>query len=189
MAKKPDEKQDEVSEPEKTENLTRRAFLKVMMGFSVVLSAIPFAPMVRFFIAKAKVFDITRKKIANKNDLSEGSTMIFFYPGEEDFHRSFLTHLSHEDLIEAEANGTGEFIVDGFVAYNTVCTHLQCPIALPDDDVFICPCHGALFSIVDGTVLGGPAPRPVPIIRLEIDDATGDIYATEIIGKIGYGRE
>jgi Rieske Fe-S protein len=81
------------------------------------------------------------------------------------------------------------YINNRFVAFNSVCTHLSCVIELPNNDTSVCPCHGAIFSVVDGTVLGGPAPRPLPAIKLEIDQVSGDIYATELIGKIGYGRE
>lgn len=154
-----------------------------------MLSIIPFTPMVEFFLAKPQNVNSSKKKIANKRDLPEGSTMVFFFPGEEDKHRSFLTHLSQEYQREAKEEGIDQYIVDGFVAFNTVCPHLECPIELPDDDVFICPCHGGFFSLIDGTVLGGPSPRPLPAIKLEIDEGTGDIYAVELIGEIGYGRE
>ena len=168
------------------DNLSRRAFLKLLMGFSVVVSALPLTPIARFFFATQRDINSSRKKIANVNDLPEGNTMVFFFPGEEESHRSFLTHLSSE--YEAEAAGY-QYANNGFVAYNTVCPHLQCPIELPDDDVFICPCHGGFFSVVNGTVLGGPAPRALPAIRLEIDEESGDIYAAELIGRIGYGRD
>jgi arsenite oxidase small subunit len=189
MAKNPEEIQGKEIESDTTGDLSRRTFIKMLMGFSAVLSTIPFAPLVNFFIAPPIQEKKGLKKIANKKDLPEGSSMVFFYPGEEDFHRSFLTHLSAEYRAEAEEEGTGQNIVEGFVAYNTVCPHLQCPLEFPDDDVFICPCHGGFFSIIDGTVLGGPAPRALPAIRLEIDQSSGDIYAAEVIGKIGYGRD
>jgi len=189
MTKRPDDTQGDISEAESAGELSRRTFLKALMGFSAVISTLTFAPLVNFFVPPPVEENKDRKKIANKNDLPEGSTIIFFYPGEEASHRNFLTHLSTEYIEEAAQEGTGQFIVDGFVAYNTVCPHLQCPIELPDDDVFICPCHGGFFSIIDGTVSGGPAPRALPAIGLEIDGATGDIYATEVIGKIGYGRD
>jgi len=170
------------------DKLSRRAFLQLLMGFSIVVSALPLTPIVRYFFATPGETNLQRKKIANVNDVPDGSTMVFLYPGEEDSHRSFLTHLSSEYQEQAAKTGY-PYINNGFVAFNTVCTHLQCPINLPDDDAFICPCHGAFFSVVDGTVLGGPAPRPLPAIKLEIDEDTGDIYAAELIGKIGYGRE
>ncbi len=189
MTKRPDVIQGETVETETTGDLTRRTFLKMLMGVSAVLSTLTFAPLANFFIPPPVKDNKDRKKIGNTKDLPEGSTMIFFYPGEDSSHRSFLTHLSAEYLEEAQEEGTGQFITDGFVAFNSVCPHLQCPIELPDDDVFICPCHGGFFSVIDGTILGGPSPRPLPAIRLEIDKASGDIYAAEIIGKIGYGRD
>ncbi len=189
MTKRPDEIQGEPIETETAGDLSRRTFLKMLMGVSAVMSTLTFAPLANFFIAPPIKENKDRKKIGNTNELQEGSTMIFFYPGEDSSDRSFLTHLSAEYLEEAQEEGTGQFIVDGFVAFNTVCPHLQCPIEIPEDDVFICPCHGGFFSIIDGTVLGGPSPRPLPAIRLEIDKASGDIYAVELIGKIGYGRD
>jgi Rieske Fe-S protein len=189
MTERKIEKSDSIQEEGSPEDLSRRGFLKFLMGISFVLSLIPFTPMVEFFFAKSQENNPSRKKIANKKDLPEGSTIIFFFPGEEDKDRSFLTHLSQEYQQEAKEEGTDQFITDGFVAFNTVCPHLECPIELPDDDVFICPCHGGFFSIIDGTVLGGPVPRPLPAIKLEIDEGTGDIYAVELIGEIGYGRE
>jgi len=189
MTKRPDEIQGEISDAETAGDLSRRTFLKMLMGVSAVMSTLTFAPLANFFIAPPIKENKDRKKIGNTNELQEGSTMIFFYPGEDSSDRSFLTHLSAEYLEKAQEEGTGQFIVDGFVAFNTVCPHLQCPIEIPEDDVFICPCHGGFFSIIDGTVLGGPSPRPLPAIRLEIDKASGDIYAAELIGKIGYGRD
>ncbi len=184
------EKADEVIKEETgaAGSLSRRAFLKLLMGFSIVVSALPLTPIAKYFFAIPMENNSNRKKIANMKDIPEGSTMVFLYPGEEDSHRSFLIHLSEE--YQAEAANTGyPYVNKGFVAFNTVCTHLQCPIEFPDDDACICPCHGAFFSVVDGTVLGGPAPRPLPAVRLEIDESNGDIYAAELIGKIGYGRE
>lgn len=180
--------EEKISETGTGDNLSRRAFLKLLMGFSVVVSALPFTPIAKFFFASPMENNPNRKKIANINEVPEGGTKVFLYPGEEDSHRSFLVHLSSEYQAEAAEIGY-QYINQGFVAFNTVCTHLQCPIEFPEDDAYICPCHGGFFSVVDGTVLGGPAPRPLPAIRLEIDEASGDIYAAELIGKIGYGRE
>jgi Rieske Fe-S protein len=172
----------------KKNGLTRRLFLKFLMGTSFIIALIPFTTMVEFFYANPRPQQSSRKKIANTRDLPEGSTMVFFFPEEDGSHRSFLTHLSSEDQKRAEAEGNGEFITEGFVAFNTVCPHLQCTIELPEDGEYICPCHGGVFNILDGTVLGGPSPRPLPAIKLEVEQSTGDIYAIELVGKIGYGR-
>lgn len=178
-----------VGEDANTEDsLTRRLFLKLLMGTSVLITLIPFRTMVEFFYANPRTQKPLRKKIANTRDLPEGSTMVFFFPEEDGSHRSFLTHLSSEDQSRAEAEENDEFITEGFVAFNTVCPHLQCTIELPEDGEYICPCHGGVFNILDGTVLAGPSPRPLPAIKLDVEQSTGDIYAVELVGKIGYGR-
>lgn len=180
--------------------LSRRAFLKFFFGVSVILSFAPFTLMPTYFFSKETKAPSTRKKIANVNEVPEGSTKVFFFPGEDSMDRSYLIHLSESLREMARVQGRDEFIVDGFVALNGICTHLRCPTYLPDDHIpgcpvenpevmeIACPCHAAFFSMIDGKVLAGPAPRPLPMIRLEIEQETGDIYAVELIGKIGYGR-
>lgn len=54
-------------------------------------------------------------------------------------------------------------------AFDPRCTHLGCPYDWDEaDHVFRCPCHGAVFA-VDGTVLEGPAPRPLDRVAVRID--------------------
>ena len=169
---------------------TRRLFLKFLIGISGVLAILPLTPVINFFFSAKKVEDKSQeKKIANVKDLPEGSTVVFFYPGEESQDRSFLTHVAPALLEKAKVEERDEFVVDGFVASNSICTHLMCPAELPVGDTIICVCHGGYFDAIDGTVLDGPPPRPFPMVRLRIDPDTGDIFATELVGKIGYGRD
>jgi len=58
---------------------------------------------------------------------------------------------------------------DGVYAISTVCTHLGC-VVKPAVDGFHCPCHGSQFA-PDGTVVRGPAPKPLP--WLEVKSAGG----------------
>ena len=51
-------------------------------------------------------------------------------------------------------------------AISNTCTHLGCVVATTEIG-FDCPCHGSRFD-ADGTVLGGPAPRPLPWFRLSL---------------------
>ena len=47
------------------------------------------------------------------------------------------------------------------VAFGPQCTHLGCAYHWDESkNEFLCPCHNSLFSM-DGTVLAGPAPRPL----------------------------
>lgn len=53
---------------------------------------------------------------------------------------------------------TGE---TAFTAFAVTCTHLGCPVNwLEDAELFLCPCHGGVYYL-DGTVAGGPPPRPL----------------------------
>jgi menaquinol-cytochrome c reductase iron-sulfur subunit len=48
-----------------------------------------------------------------------------------------------------------------FTAFAVYCTHLGCPVNwLAAPEIFLCPCHGSVFN-GNGTVAGGPAPRPL----------------------------
>jgi menaquinol-cytochrome c reductase iron-sulfur subunit len=50
---------------------------------------------------------------------------------------------------------------DHFTAFAVYCTHLGCPVQwLQTPKLFLCPCHGSVFN-GDGSVAGGPAPRPL----------------------------
>src|SRR5215831_13829552 len=51
-------------------------------------------------------------------------------------------------------------------AISTTCTHLGCIVGISDTG-FACPCHGSRFD-QDGTVTGGPAPKPLPWFKLSL---------------------
>jgi Rieske Fe-S protein len=56
-----------------------------------------------------------------------------------------------------------------FVAFNRTCTHAGCQVDLaPDQRSFRCPCHGAQYDARTGAVLGGPAPRPLDQIPVQV---------------------
>jgi Rieske Fe-S protein len=46
-----------------------------------------------------------------------------------------------------------------FKAFSAVCTHMACTVGSVSGGVIACPCHGSQYSIVDGSVKGGPAPK------------------------------
>lgn len=52
----------------------------------------------------------------------------------------------------------------GVYAISNICTHLGCVVkAVPEG--FECPCHGSRFAS-DGAVTKGPAPRPLPWLKV-----------------------
>jgi menaquinol-cytochrome c reductase iron-sulfur subunit len=64
-----------------------------------------------------------------------------------------------------------------FLAFAVNCTHLGCPVRwLPDASLFMCPCHGGVFN-QDGTVAGGPPPRPLPQYEVRVNGGQVEILA------------
>ncbi|MGA3210103.1 MAG: ubiquinol-cytochrome c reductase iron-sulfur subunit [Terriglobales bacterium] len=80
------------------------------------------------------------------------------------------------DSVHLDA-ATGIFLMrvpEGFYALSAVCTHLGCMTAWkPDLGIIACPCHGSKFR-TDGTKIEGPAPRPLPWLRVWLSDE-GDL--------------
>lgn len=68
---------------------------------------------------------------------------------------------------------------DNYVAYSRLCTHASCPVFYnAGANRLDCPCHGGEFSAVDGSVVAGPPPRPLP--RILIERRGSDLVATGI---------
>lgn len=55
-----------------------------------------------------------------------------------------------------------------FKAFSATCTHMGCQVAAIQDGVIVCPCHGSGFSIATGAVEGGPAPAPLPPVKISV---------------------
>ncbi len=63
---------------------------------------------------------------------------------------------------------------DGLLAVYQKCTHLGCSVPwAAEEDQFHCPCHGSLFSPT-GEVTGGPAPRPLDLFPVEVQN--GEVW-------------
>ncbi|MEU6825901.1 Rieske (2Fe-2S) protein [Streptomyces atriruber] len=55
-----------------------------------------------------------------------------------------------------------------FKAFSSICTHKGCPVTGVEGGTINCPCHGSKFDITDGSVRGGPAPKPLPTARIVV---------------------
>jgi cytochrome b6-f complex iron-sulfur subunit len=63
---------------------------------------------------------------------------------------------------------------EGFYALSATCTHLGCRTAwAPELGLIACPCHGSRFN-QDGVKVAGPAPNPLPWLKVSISDE-GDL--------------
>jgi len=58
----------------------------------------------------------------------------------------------------------------GFLALHRACTHLGCTVPWSEAERrFVCPCHASTFDIT-GQVSGPPAPRPLDLLPLRIEN-------------------
>jgi ubiquinol-cytochrome c reductase iron-sulfur subunit len=83
--------------------------------------------------------------------------------------------------------GRADWAPDGILAYSKICTHAGCAVALyrkptfpvvEPQDALVCPCHYSTFDpFTGGSVIYGPAGRPLPQLPLEID-SDGNLRAT-----------
>jgi ubiquinol-cytochrome c reductase iron-sulfur subunit len=93
--------------------------------------------------------------------------------------------------------GRADWAPQGILAYSKICTHAGCAIALYRNPKFparesspalVCPCHYSTFDpFTGGTVIYGPAGRPLPQLPLMIDDAGYLRAAGNFSGRVGPG--
>jgi ubiquinol-cytochrome c reductase iron-sulfur subunit len=84
---------------------------------------------------------------------------------------------------------------EGILAFSKICTHAGCAIdlyrnpkfpALEPHPALVCPCHYSTFDpFTGGTVIYGPAGRPLPQLPLMIDSAGYLRAAGNFSGRIG----
>lgn len=81
-----------------------------------------------------------------------------------------LMRLQPEDLQNQKSRDWGYY---GIVAYNKICTHAGCPVGLYEQQThhLLCPCHQSTFDVTqDCKVIFGPAKRPLPQLKITVDD-------------------
>ncbi|MFI5792878.1 Rieske (2Fe-2S) protein [Streptomyces sp. NPDC051677] len=61
---------------------------------------------------------------------------------------------------------------DDFKAFSAICTHMGCTVNTVADGTIDCPCHGSKYHIADGSVAGGPAPKPLPAKQITVTGGT-----------------
>ncbi len=118
-------------------------------------------------------------KIANLRDIRAGRLIKFDYPliG----RKNILMDMGC--VVEGGA-GPNKSIV----AYSMFCSHLGCSVEMDrGKGMLVCECHQSVYDPKrSGRVVEGPAPTSLPMVSLEIDGPTGDIYAVGVAGLI-YG--
>lgn len=102
-------------------------------------------------------------------------------------NRIMITRIDIEKMSERYRSNAAS----GVIAYSAICTHTGCDVINWDEGQLrmACPCHESQFDIYDGgKVVGGPAPRPLAMLPLEV---VGDIVqvAAEFRGRVGFTQQ
>ncbi len=83
----------------------------------------------------------------------------------------------------------------GIVAYSKICTHAGCPVGLYEQQThhLLCPCHQSTFDVTqDCHVIFGPAKRPLPQLKITVDEEgylIADQPFMEPVGPSFWSRE
>jgi arsenite oxidase small subunit len=187
--------------PPSSADESKRNFLKVALTASAVLAAGGVAAIAKSVTNPAAAgrgvptgaTTFPRVKIASMSQVQENQPLSFNYP--LDNEPNVLLKLG----VKAD-NGIGP---DGdVVAYSQVCQHLGCIYGIQakgtspscntsyvaTGPVGYCCCHGSIYDLAHGAqVIGGPSPRALPRVMLEVD-SSGDIYAVGMTPPAIFGH-
>ncbi len=150
--------------------LARRRFLsRLTLALMGAIGAVLSIPLVAYLLSP--LFDPTRVgwrtlgAIANFT-IGETVQVAFGDP-------SSLPWAGQTALTSAWVRRDGEA---SFTVFAVNCTHLGCPVNWQRQaSLFLCPCHGGVFYS-DGSVAGGPPPRPLVRYATRIRDGHLEIY-------------
>ena len=102
-------------------------------------------------------------------------------------NRLMITRIDQEKLLERHQKNAAE----GIVAFSAICTHTGCDVTNWNTEklAMACPCHESMFDIYNGgTVIGGPAPRPLAMLPLNMKDGVLTVAAS-FRGRVGFTQQ
>jgi cytochrome b6-f complex iron-sulfur subunit len=77
----------------------------------------------------------------------------------------------------------------GFLALSRKCTHLGCTVPwVEEEGRFICPCHASSFDI-HGEVMSPPAPRPLDLYSVRIENKTVKVEIMRPIKRSRFSKD
>lgn len=158
--------------PEQTPpSSARRRFLRWMSGIGATISAgLVGYPALRAFLWPIRQSPPTDHWVKVVDDVA---LLDIGTPVRIDF-----VEFASDAWVETRVlNSVWVYTEDGehFKAYNGHCTHLGCGYMFDTAKKhFSCPCHRGAFDVKTGAVLGGPPPRPLDELELQVKD--GEIH-------------
>ena len=152
MEERPQTNNDRGGVPE----LSRRRFLGYVLGFSVVATAVGvLTPVVGYLWppSKAAAGESGKVEVGKVTDFPAGQGKV----------------VPVNDKPVIVVNTTQ----GGLKAYSAICTHFGCIVVWDQPRQFIlCPCHDGRFNAVNGAVISGPPPAPLPELPVTVENGT-----------------
>jgi cytochrome b6-f complex iron-sulfur subunit len=140
--------------------LSRRRFLGYLLGFSVVATAVGVLTPVFGYLwppSKAAAGESGRVEVGKTVDFPAGQGKV-------------VPVNDKPVIVVNTAQG-------GLKAFSAICTHLGCIVAWDQPRQFIlCPCHDGRFNAINGAVISGPPPAPLPELPVTVEGDT--VYVT-----------
>jgi menaquinol-cytochrome c reductase iron-sulfur subunit len=139
----------------RSEGATRRRFLDwLCLGLGGTIAGVVATPIVGYLLSPLlNPAKQVWRDVGAVGDFQTGATVEVAYQDPSPLPWSGQTAKSAAWLRRNEDGG--------FTAFAVNCTHLGCPVNwLPDARIFLCPCHGGVFT-AQGQVAGGPPLRPL----------------------------
>ena len=184
---------DTVAEGLESSQITRRPLIKYTLGGAMGLFALPLGiqlvgsmgplpgnDLAETFWAEGKRLVTDPDGIPVKaSDVTLGSVFHILPEGINDAEHPLdekakasvlLMRLNPDDIKSDKQRNWG---YEGIVAYSKICTHVGCPVALYEQQThhLLCPCHQSTFDVTeDCKVIFGPAKRPLPQLKISVDD-------------------
>jgi len=80
--------------------------------------------------------------------------------------RDELSKVDRDGYVITKVDGKRTIVLEprgqGVLAFSAVCTHEGCTVSfLPDESIIWCACHNGRYDL-QGRVVSGPPPRPLP---------------------------
>lgn len=141
--------------PSAQETYSRRRFLaRMAMAFSAMGAAVVGIPVLGAFLGPIfQKYRAAWRSVGPVDSFAVGQTVQVTF---ENAHPLPWAGVTAKTAAWLRRTSEGEF-----VAFAINCTHLGCPVRwLPDAELFMCPCHGGVYTS-DGAVAAGPPPRPL----------------------------
>jgi arsenite oxidase small subunit len=187
---------------DKSGDESRRNFLKIAVAVSALLAVGGIGAVAKSVTERAAAASgqattsssFPRYMITNMTNLQANQPVYFNYP--LDNEPNILVKLG-----QAAEGGVGPD--KDIVAFSQLCQHVGCPYSFIQSGsspgcnasykaagpLGYCCCHGSQYDFLSaGKVIGGPAPRPVPQVILEVD-SSGNIFATGMNPPTIFGHD